>query len=111
MDEKQQKMLLLKIDNNSMVTPTTAQACVHDSEYVNVSEKKIIFPHFSFLLSTTSSMGFMSISSTTLRMKGVLTLLSLEILDQSCGIYYDVVENVSLINHFCLLLFSVLFCC
>jgi hypothetical protein len=43
MDEKQ-KMLLLKIDNNSMVTPTTAQACVHDSEYVNVSEKKIIFP-------------------------------------------------------------------
>jgi voltage-dependent calcium channel T type alpha-1G len=38
MDEKQ-KMLLLKIENNSIAAPsTTAQACVHDSEYVNVSE-------------------------------------------------------------------------
>jgi hypothetical protein len=49
-------------------------------------------------------MGFMSIS--TLRMKGVLTLLSLEILDQSYGIYYDVVENVFLINHFLVFLLS-----
>jgi hypothetical protein len=51
-------------------------------------------------------MGFMSIS--TLRMKGVLTLLSLEILDQSYGIYYDVVENVFLINHFLVFFFYLL---